>query len=424
VAHALEELYAPDPAAISAWLAAHYDAAGMPGQAMRCHAAAASVARQRFADAEAADLLRRALRLCREFPEGVQRDSQEMELLVALGPVLVTTHGYSMPEVGETYERGLLLSRRSGDQKHLFSLLSGAWVFRIVSGRLEESRRLAQLCVDGMREQGVAALEKAGRFLLGTSLFHLGELAASREQMEQALPSGRGLPHPALALFAGPDIGVFCRVYLSQLLLLQQLGSPEEAVAASDEAIALARELAHPFSLAIALDYGAMLNVFRQQGRLALARVTEASEVCRRHGFAYYLAFAEILAGWATAVEGDSAAGVMRLRQGIDALKATGAELRLPFYYGLLAEACARAGQRGEALANIATGFAFLSKNGEAWAAAELHRIHGDVLRQNGDVSLAEASYQRAMEAARQTGAGLFEQRATARLSRRNTAER
>ena len=120
VARALEELYAPDLEGVSGWLAAHYDAAGMAEQAIRYYGAAASVAKQRFADAEAADLIRRALRLCRDFPETAKRDKQELELLVTLGPSLVTTQGYSMPEVGETYERGLLLSRRSGDRTHLF----------------------------------------------------------------------------------------------------------------------------------------------------------------------------------------------------------------------------------------------------------------------------------------------------------------
>ena len=130
-----------------------------------------------------------------------------------------------------------------------------------------------------------------------------------------------------------------------------------------------------------------MFNVFRQEGQLALARAREASAVCRKHGFAYYLAWAEILEGWAIAVEGDPPAGLTRLRHGLDALKATGAELRLPFYYGLLAEVCGMAGQIGEALANVASGFAFQSKNGEMWSAPELHRIHGDVLLRSGDAS-------------------------------------
>jgi predicted ATPase len=248
--------------------------------------------------------------------------------------------------------------------------------------------------------------------------------------VEQAVPAYGAPSHPALAFFAGPDLGVFCRAYLSHLLW--QFGHAEQAAAKSEESIALAREVSHPFTLAIALGYAAMLDVFRQEGKLALARAGEASAVCRKHGFAYYLAWAEILAGWATAVEGDTAGGLVQLRHGLDALKATGAELRLPFYYGLLAEACGLAGQVGEALANVASGFAFQSKNGEMWSAPELHRIHGDVLLHSGDAPQAQLSYRRAIESARQTGARLFELRAAARLrklsklrsGRQNTAQR
>ena len=430
VARALEELHGPDLEGASGWLAAHYDAAGMAEQAIHHYSAAASVAKQRFADAEAADLMQRALRLCREFPEGAKRDQEELELLVTLGPSLVTTHGYSMPEVGATYERGLLLSKRSGDRKHLFSLLSGAWVFHIVSGELEESRRLAQECMDGASREGVPALEMAGHFILGVSLFHLGQLTASREQIEQAVPSYDSPSHPALALFAGPDVGVFCRAYLSHLFC--QSGQAAQAVAMSEESIALARRVAHPFSLGIALDYAAMLNVFRQEGKLARDRAAEASAICRQHGFVYYLAVAEILEGWAIGVEGDPTAGAMQLRHGLEALKATGAELRLPFYYGLLAEVCSLAGRTGEALANVASGFAFLSKNGEAWSAPELHRVHGDVLLHSGDASQSQVSYRKAIDAAGVTGARLFELRAVARQrkqlaprrQRQNAAER
>jgi predicted negative regulator of RcsB-dependent stress response len=68
-------------------------------------------------------------------------------------------------------------------------------------------------------------------------------------------------------------------------------------------------------------------------------------------------------------------------------------------------------------MANMATGIAFLNKNGETWSAPELHRIHGDLLLQSGDRAQAKASYRRAADLARQTGARLFEQRAEARLN-------
>lgn len=430
IARALEELYGPDLQGISGWLADHYDAAGMAEQAISYYRTAATVAKHRFADAEAAHLIRRALFLCREFPETARRDREELELLLTLGPSLVSTQGYSMPEVGETYERGLLLTRRSGDQTQVFSVLSGAWLFRTVRGELEDSRRLAQQCIDEACGDGAAAQQMAGRFLLGTSLFHLGQLAESRRQIEQALSSYTGSSHPALALFAGPDVGVFCRSYLSHVLW--QLDETEEAAAKSEEAIALARQLSHPFGLAIALDYAALFDVLRHDAKGVLDRAGEAAVLCRRHGFVYYLAWAEILVGWAAAVEDDPAAGLVQLRHGLEALKATGAELRLPFYYGLLAEVHGLAGQAGEALANVASAFAFQNKNGELWTAPELHRIHGDLLLRTGDAAGAQDSYQCAIEAARQTGARLFELKAATRLRelstpqqvRRNAAER
>jgi predicted ATPase len=407
-------LYAPDLASASGWLAAHYEAAGLVEQAIPHYHAAASVARHRFADAEAADLIRRALRLCRDLPETAKRDQEELELLVTLGPALVTTHGYSAPEVGETYERGLLLARRSGDRKHFFPLLSGAWVFYVTRGQLGESRRLGQQCVDGPCGEHTPALEMAGHALLGFSIFHLGQFIASQEHLEQATNVYGSPPHPALALFAGPDVGVLCRAYSSLLLCL--LGDDKQAAVKSEEAIALAREVSHPFSLAVALACAVKLHVIRQNSKLALARAEEVSAVCEKHGFAYYLAFAEILTGWATAVEGDTSAGLAKLRHGLGALQATGVELRLPFYYGLLAEACGLAGEVGEALANLANGFAFQSKNGELWFASELHRIQGDVLLHSGNASQAGISYGRAIETARQMGAHLLELRAAARL--------
>jgi hypothetical protein len=50
-----------------------------------------------------------------------------------------------------------------------------------------------------------------------------------------------------------------------------------------------------------------MLRAFRGESRAALERGQEAVELCSRHGFAYYLAMANVLTGWARAAEGDVA---------------------------------------------------------------------------------------------------------------------
>lgn len=95
-----------------------------------------------------------------------------------------------------------------------------------------------------------------------------------------------------------------------------------------------------------------MLQVFRGESRAALEHGREAVELCSCYAFAYYLATANVLTGWARAAEGDGDAGLAQLRQGIEALRALGAEIRLPYYFALLAETLGRAGSMGEALAS------------------------------------------------------------------------
>jgi predicted ATPase len=102
VARALAEVYEAD---IESWygqIASHFEQAGTAEEAIEYYWRAAAYARQRYADTEAADLLRRALALCRGFSESDRRLKQELDLLVTLGPALVTTEGYSAAEVGET----------------------------------------------------------------------------------------------------------------------------------------------------------------------------------------------------------------------------------------------------------------------------------------------------------------------------------
>ena len=408
VARALGEAYGAEIESWSGQIASHLEQAGMAEEAIEHYVRAAAYARQRYADTEAADLLRRALALCRGFSDSDRRMKQELDLLVSLGPALVTTEGYSAAEVGETYERALSLSRRL-DDRNVFVILSGAWVFHMVRGDLEIARQFSLEFLQRAEREPTPGLLLAGNFLLGSSLYHLGQLKVSLSHMTAAIGAHSGPSESVLALFAGPDIGVFCRCYLAHLAWHREDGNHADRHAA--EAMAAGERIRHPFSEAIALDYSAMLHVFRGESRLALDRGREAVELCSRHSFAYYLAMANILTGWAAAAEGGVSAGLAQLRGGMDEMRRLGAEIRLPYYFTLLAETLGRAGLIGEALASLSTGFAFASKNGEEWALAELHRVQGELLAAEGKLEAARASFQRGIEAARRSGSLAFERR-------------
>ncbi len=408
VARALAEVYEAEIDSWNGQIASHFEQAGMAEEAIEHYWRAAAHARQRYADTEAADLLRRALVLCRGLPDSDRRLRQELDLLVRLGPALVTTEGYSAPEVGETYERALELSRRLGN-RNIFVILSGVWVFHAVRGNLERARQVSLELLTIAEREPTPGLLLAGNFLMGTTLFHLGELEPSLAHLTAAMRYHSGTGETVLALFAGPDIWFFCKSYLSHVAWHREDGNHGEDHAA--EAIAEARRMRHPFSEAIALNYAAMLHAFRGESGAALERGREAVELCSRHGFTYYLAMANILTGWARGAEGDVAGGLAQLREGLDAMRRLGAELRLPYYLALLAETLGRAGSPGEALAGISTGFAFASKNNEKWATAALHCAQGNLLAAEGKLELARTSFERGLEAARLAGSLAFERK-------------
>ena len=245
VARALAEVHGGDIKSWNGQIASHFEQAGMAEEAIEHYQLAAAHARQRYADTEAADLLRRALALCRGFSESERRLKQELDLLVTLGPALVTTEGYSATEVGEVYHRAPELSKRLED-RNIFATLSGAWVFHIVRGDLEKARQFSLDFLRAAESDPAPGPSWAGNFLLGSCLFHLGQLEESLKHMTSAMGTYDSSAESVLALFAGPDLGVLCHSYSAHLAWHRQGGNDADIHAS--EAIAAANRIHDPFS--------------------------------------------------------------------------------------------------------------------------------------------------------------------------------
>ncbi len=254
VARALTEVYAADIDSWDGQIASHFEQAGLAEEAIQHYRKAALHARLRYADIEVAHLMRRALALCRRFPESNHRLKQELDLLVVLGPSLVSTEGYSAAAVGETYERALALARRLEDRS-VFVTLSGSWGFHTVRGDLAAARQVALEFLGAAQREPTPGLLQAGNFLLASSLFHLGQLEASLDHITAAMHGHTGPAEAALALFAGPDINVFGWSYMAHLAWHR--GDRHLAESHATGAIEAARQMRHPFSQAIALDEAA-----------------------------------------------------------------------------------------------------------------------------------------------------------------------
>jgi predicted ATPase len=164
---------------------------------------------------------------------------------------------------------------------------------------------------------------------------------------------------------------------------LWQLGYPDQALERSHEAIALARELSHPFSLAVALDLASWLHQLRREWQAVQEQAEAAITLSTDHGFSYWLAVGTILRGWAWAEQGYGEEGLVQVRQGLAAYRPTRAELAWPHWLALLADVYGKRGQTQEGLATVAEALARLEKTGERWYEAELHRLKGELVLQS-----------------------------------------
>ena len=409
VARALAEVYGADIESWNGQIASHFEQAGMAEEAIEHYRRAAAYARQRYADTEAADLLRRALALCRGFPESDRRLKQELDLLVTLGPALVTTEGYSAAEVGETYERALELSRRL-DDRNIFVILSGAWVFHIVRGDLEKARQFSLEFLRLAEREPTPGLMLAGNFLLGSSLFHLGQLEAVARPYDRGHARRTAAPrNPCWRCSPG-------RTSASFAALTSRI-SPGIAKTGITRMFTPRKRSRRRGGCAIR-------SARRSRSTMPRCCTSSEAKAARRSnagGKRWNCAAAmasRIIWRWRMSLRAGrqrrramSPAGLAQLREGLDGMRRLGAELRLPYYFALLAETLGRAGQVGEALASLSTGFAFASKNGEEWAVAELHRVQGNLLAAEGKPEAARASFRRGIEAARRSGSLAFERR-------------
>src|SRR5262249_50714223 len=127
------------------------------------------------------------------------------------------------------------------------------------------------------------------------------------------------------------------------------LGFPDQALARSSPAIAEARKLAHPPSLAVYLSVSTRLLLLVGDCVGVEGRADQLASVAIEQGFPHWHAEGMIFRGWVKIENGDVMEGIALLRDGSAAYRATGAQLWAPHYTALLAGACEIAGRIEEA---------------------------------------------------------------------------
>jgi DNA-binding winged helix-turn-helix (wHTH) protein/tetratricopeptide (TPR) repeat protein len=396
----------------AAELAMHFERGGDQARALAYHERAGSAALERHAPHEAAAHFGAALDALARQPELPDRAERELDLVLARANILMTTRGYAAPETERDFARARALCDALPGNPRVVPVLRGLLSYRQVRAELAAARDLGELLL------GHAGADREARVQAhyghGATLFHLGELDAARAHFEHALAEYDPAMHgDHMRVYGGYDPGVACAMWLGWTLA--PLGQLDEAAERVRGGLDLARRLAHPFSLAWAhYATGAFDMIFGDYAGAADASA-EAERLAEEHGFPYVLGMATANRGWAIIMQGDRAAGIPILRDGVAAVDATGAALLRPQYLGMLAAADAMEGRLDAAAARVDEALAEMERTGQRLHEVQL-LLWKARLAPETDV---EGWLRRALDAARRQGARVLELRAAVALARR-----
>jgi DNA-binding SARP family transcriptional activator len=430
VGDALEALYGEQAAEISGQLAWHFEAGGLADKAIGYLLQAGRRAARLTANEEAIGQFTRGLTLLRALPESADRSRQEMELQFGLSAALVAARGWGARERTAIAARAFELSQRAGEMTGILQTMALQADQCRAAGECDRSRALGERMLELAERTGEPLHLALAHYTLGASLLFCAELSAGRVHLEQCVALWDAQRDHDLMETFGADTGVLALNWLTWSLW--GLGYPDQALRCSQEALACARGLAHPFTVGLALIIAcASLAVLRGDDRTVCEHLAALAQVNIGQDNAFFQVWQSAFHGWLLTRQDETEAGIAAMRHGIATWEASGSRSGLPFQWVLLAEAYLRSGQIAAGLAMVAEGLAVVEQSGARIFEAELWRLKGELRNVEGrtqgatgeewnidGMESAEECFCQAIEVARRQGAKLWELRTAVSLGR------
>jgi class 3 adenylate cyclase/tetratricopeptide (TPR) repeat protein len=401
-------------------LAHHYTQAGDPLAAAEKWLLAGDRSARRAANREAIAQLRRGLDLVGTIDAGPTRWRLELDLLMTLGGCLRTSKGWIDEETVETVVQARRLDDALGGTAYRGPIGLGEYTIHLLRGELDRAVEHARDLLRLAGKEGSNVAPFVGHRGAGATLAHMGRFEEAREHLEAGLACYDPSVEQRMVHKVGYYSGVTLHAYLAHTLW--HLGYADQSRQSLERAIALPNQLRHPPSQAFAWFQATFHNspLLRDETAALRENIARFRALAREGGFATWSAFVDSQHAGLAIADGDRTAGVETVLRNLDWWRDNAGMLVLPALCEVLARAHAVAGRMSDALSSIDTALDFSSRSGERVHLAELYRRKGELLgaAATRDSGLMEASYEKALEIAREQSSRSSELRAATSLAR------
>jgi tetratricopeptide (TPR) repeat protein len=421
IAHVLEERLPETASHQPELLAHHYTEAGLIPQAVGYWHKAGESACEISAYVEAIAHLRKGLDVVQSLPDASERFRHEISLQFTLAESLTGTKGDTAAEVVQAYNRARELCRQVEEPAKLFSILVKLRRYYTQTGDMVSAKELGEQLLTMAQQQKDVSLLLEAHWSLGQLLYSLGEIVPARRQLKQgmALYVPQPLDTQPSRNAAGTQIA--CLMHVAFILWAQ--GYPDQARTHAHDALSLAHELSHPFTLAFALFGTAVVHLYRREVRAVQKLSESVLAMAREQGFTPFVARGTLLRAWTLAEQGQAEEGIALFRHVHASQRDAINELVWLVFLPLLLSAFGTIEHSEEGLSIADETQALMDQTGIRFSAAELHRLRGELLLISKcgvryPELTPEACFHKALNVARRQEAKSWELRAATSLAR------
>lgn len=368
----------------------------------------------------AIELASEALQVLATTPTTPELAAEELVIRTSLARALMAVKGYG-PEVEEAFKQILLVADTSGTSAQRFPVLRAMFTYYMNKGDFGPTLDIGVELL-AMAEED-ESLRVDAHYTYGAAAAFGGKLEEGLTHLDKAIELYD--PHLGASRYRmGTNIGVAARV--ASGLLLWQCGALETGITRVGDALDLAKQLDHPFSVAWALYHNGFLAISRYRFEESLEFAQELARVSDENDYLLWRTLATVLEGVCRTALGESEVGISMLGAAIDLYQGlTTPPVFWPLILSLRAVALAMAGQPKAALELIDDAIAI--EGGPDQATSQFLVFKGDFHRMTAPPDPGESarSYSVAINSARRSGFNLIALQALTRLVslRRETGE-
>jgi predicted ATPase/DNA-binding winged helix-turn-helix (wHTH) protein len=345
------------------------------------------------------------------------RDARRnMQLYAALGSAVYLTKG-SCPETLAAWTTALEIAESLDDADYRLRALWALFSEWFTSGHYRTALGVAERFCTYASKTADPADGAIGDRLVGVALGALGDQEGARRHIERML--SRYVARRSHIIRFQYDQRLLARAYHSRILWLQ--GFADQAMRSVERNVVDPSASDHPVSLVVALLQSAC-PVALLVGDLTLAEryVKTLMDLSARHALELWNVAGRCFAGVLLIKRGNTGTGLELLRTAFGRVPQNALSLLYTPFLSEIADALGRDGKAAEGLLAIDEALARSERTEECWCVAELLRIKGELILQEGAPQAAMAAEEHFLDSldwARRQGALSWELRTSTSLS-------